>query len=69
MLLKKDFCVVIYICELLVFIIGFVSDCFFIVDIYFVFVEVGGKGIGFFKVFLEVKEEEMVCEGVCCWIW
>ena len=69
MLSKKDFCVAIYTCEPLVFIIGLASDCFFIVDTHPVPAEVGGKGTGLLKVFSEVKEEETACEGVCRWIW
>ena len=69
MLSKKDFCVAIYTCEPLVFIIGLASDCFFIVDTHPVPAEVDGKGTGLLKVFPEVKEEETACEGVCRWIW
>ena len=69
MLSKKDFCVAIYTCEPLVFIIGLASDCFFIVDTHPVPAEVGGKGTSLLKVFSEVKEEETACERVCRWIW
>ena len=44
MLSKKDFCVAIYTCEPLVFIVGLGSDCFFIVGTHPVPTEVGGEG-------------------------
>lgn len=44
--------VVIYSCGCYIFIISCYDDFYFFVDVYFILKELGGVGIGFFKVYL-----------------
>ena len=69
MISKKEFCVGIYTCDPVIFVIGFMGNSIFILDTHSISEKVGGKAKGILKVFPYFEDEPDTCEGICYWIW
>ncbi|CAH3176865.1 unnamed protein product [Porites lobata] len=58
-----------YTCHTVIFTIGFINECFFIVDTHPIPEVIGGKGKGMLKIFPYETDRKAACEGMCQWIW
>ena len=66
---EGNFSVGLYTCHTVIFTIGFINECFFIVDTHPIPEVIGGKGKGMLKVFPYETDRKAACEGMCQWIW
>lgn len=66
---EGNFSVGLYTCHTVIFTIGFINECFFIVDTNPIPEVFGGKGKGMLKVFPFETDRKAACEGMCQWIW